>query len=367
MHTDWSEVGTLFNEPEAEARHNVREPEGDDMNDERVKRLRDALSNLVIQDAHTDECAATYGDMPPKACTCGYIERLSIARTALAADADEGEIKPQPDLLAMEHAARLCEIEAGQWSEQGKRAHAAENDLAHSRLIEREHAASQCARSIRRQLAQYPVPVNRMGSEADLATRWRSLLYAESRLQAQRDEILDTIETSAATSLREGVPDGVAMDVPEQVLKMHAAIHAAVATVLDDQVSRPSPDFRALLINTRTQIEAMRIAIPPPFNEAAPTTTFTKAEADAARAGLKEALRLTDVERLAAWPPWTLAGIALRHVVDGLIDELSREHSAQDMDDVWFTETLHDLRDARGNPDAYLQRKQTRTPTGEQS
>ncbi len=75
----------------------------------------------------------------------------------------------------------------------------------------------------------------------------------------------------------------------------------------------------------------------------------------------KEAMRLTDVERLIPWDN-TIHGIALRKVVDDLIVEMNElcdgieSHDNEVIDDVWIVQTVMDLTEARDKPDAFLTR-----------
>lgn len=349
MRIDMSDVGTLDNEP----RHN--EPaltranatgETTNMN-ANVKRLRDALSNLVVTDGHAEGCATLRGVMQPgdrpEPCSCGYIDRLAIARTALAASDGDDE----PETIAVEAAANECEREANDWKKIAERARTKKAEPTAMQADERAHAALLCAKRVRAQMSRNPLSPNRLGSDADISTRWQHLLYAESRLQWQRDEIIATIGHTINT-----------YDNDERVV-LRDAVVGAVQAVLDDQVRRPSPDYRALLINTRKQLDAIATVIHPSLAD------------ETVRGAFKEALRLTDVEHLPSWPPQTLAGIALRHVVDNLIDELSVDDGELDdavplraeqltFDDAWITETLHDLTDARDKPSEYLMRKQAK-------
>lgn len=156
-----------------------------------------------------------------------------------------------------------------------------------------------------------------IGDERALAERWKKLLYAEARLQSQRDEILNLLEEQASSDAETYVDE----------------VREKIRLVLEDQVRRPSPDFRALLLRTR------------------------KAILDG---NTKEALRCTDVERLEEWPTPTIATIALRLVVDRLIEELSdgKENGvvcSTDWD-TWVAETLRDLQEARERPDEYIAR-----------
>lgn len=170
------------------------------------------------------------------------------------------------------------------------------------------------------------------GNEADLETRWKNLLLAESRLQAARDEIEDMLDD---------MPKQPESEVEESVER--------VKKLLVEQVGRPSPDFRSLLLKTRKQVVALQGALE--ANVDAVTSTSVVAP-------LKELLRLTDVERLDAWPPWTVSGIALRSVVSSLIDELRdvMTDGEEPLGILWVEETLLELEQARHDPEEYMKR-----------
>ncbi len=164
-------------------------------------------------------------------------------------------------------------------------------------------------------------------SEHELHARWKKLLYAESVLQAQREEILSILD--------EAERDG------EGATPWDMRIERALA----DQVSRPSPDYRALLINTRCQLEVLHETIGPAL----------VASADPARVALKEAMRLTDVEHLKPWVG-SIEALASRAVINELIDGLDRR-LFEDADNTWADEMVRDLTDARDKPALYLERQ----------
>lgn len=198
-------------------------------------------------------------------------------------------------------------------------------------------------------------------NESVLAERWRHLLLAESRLQYQRSLILDS------TGL---------------------TIESIRRIVLEDANRRPSPDFRSLLLNTRKQLVTIRNLLASSDVRvalgghvlSAPVTTE---ERNTAFVGaLKEALRLTDVERL---PIEDASGAAaLREVVNATIVKLQTEVERVG-EEIYSTAGLHadnpaleslsllrhtivhilnDLEAARDNPLEYIATR-TMKATGE--
>lgn len=114
-----------------------------------------------------------------------------------------------------------------------------------------------------------------VGSENELAARRRKLLLAESVLDEQREAILDVFrenETEATASLITSCRD-----------------------IIELQTSRPSPDYRSLLLNAHAQLEQIRDAV-------SVVVLQVPVQSNAIMGAIKEALRLTDVERLGPWP-----------------------------------------------------------------
>jgi hypothetical protein len=171
------------------------------------------------------------------------------------------------------------------------------------------------------------IPSSPRLDEETLGERWKKLLYAESVLQKQRQEILDALD-----------------DAPDDVL----FIRARLKEVIEDQVSRPSPDYRALLVNTRKQLAKVLDQI-----NAVEETAGIKF--DGVRNTLKEAIRLTNIEHLPLWRS-SEEGAALHMVVSGLIDDIDC-YAFSDDDGTWRDETLRDLHEALEKPGSYLARK----------
>ena len=142
--------------------------------------------------------------------------------------------------------------------------------------------------------------------ERDLKERWEKLRIAESVLQNARDEISDVLDD---------IPD----DAP-------ATLRERIREILGDQSTRPSPDFRMLLINAH------------------------KAMLDG---DIKEVLRLTDVARLSE----SIQVQAMRAIIEEVYEDLDDyAHVESITDNVWRDETMLNLRDAHDKPAEYLAR-----------
>jgi hypothetical protein len=140
-----------------------------------------------------------------------------------------------------------------------------------------------------------------------------------------------------------------------------------IRSILEEQKGRPSPDFRALLVQTNAQLVMIR-------ERMADEQTVT-----VSRGEVKELLRLTDVTRLEPWSigkegmEWreriaaqlrtefeieeaglTARATAMRLAYDEALDGL-KEGLA--VDDIWTAEMARDLEEARDAPDEYLARK----------
>jgi predicted nucleic acid-binding protein len=170
------------------------------------------------------------------------------------------------------------------------------------------------------EIPTYPNEEDEKRTAEELDKRWRALFLAESNLQHQRDEIVTRLE-----------------DLPG----ITAEALNEVREIMREHNTRPSPDYRALLLNTRKQLEVI--------------ATSHRGIDEPTRAALKEALRLTDVERLPLWVS-SLQGVAMRMVVDETIADLQHECD-QDAAGVWRDEMIRDLEEARDNPQAYLERR----------
>ncbi len=192
--------------------------------------------------------------------------------------------------------------------------------------------------AVRKDLAaQYPIPplreqrvegrITTTGTETELRERWAKLMKAESVLQEQRNAIEAVLEKGADYQGTNDIID-------------------AVRDVLADQNTRPSPDFRRLMVNAHDKLARMKEIV-------------DKAESVDAMPLLKEAMRLTDVERLQPWPG-SAQGRAMVFVVNDLIDELrdiaDGDHADIVDDQVWIEQTRLDLEEARDKPEEYLAR-----------
>jgi hypothetical protein len=203
--------------------------------------------------------------------------------------------------------------------------------------------------ALREDLArEFPIPLKEQyvsgritttGTETELRARWAKLMKAESVLQNARAEIETLLDEAPSHEVGEAGTD--IQDFVERI-----------RTVLAEQNTRPSPDYRALMVRAHEQLEKI-------LEHFATTNQPTDVNfGGLVRPALKEALRLTDVERLAPWSG-SAQGRAMLFVVNDLIEELGDiADGAHDPleDEVWIEQTKLDLEEARDKPEEYLAR-----------
>lgn len=196
-----------------------------------------------------------------------------------------------------------------------------------------------------------------VGTTEELAERWRKLLHAESVFQQTCSELGEAIDDAImAAGERMKNAEGL-LEIPMAFIEGAKVTRDAVEAKIAEQKNRPSPDFRMLMVKAHAKlVEVARVVIPNggELNE-------TKEYVRTVRAPLKEAMRLTDVERLHPWSG-SAQGRAVLYAVNALVEELNDIASGAATDDdlledqFWIEQTKLDLEEARDKPEEYLAR-----------